>query len=1199
MNNYPFSPFFEILEDSGFRITIRDYRRISTALSASGPWTMPRLRSVLMSLLVRDEEQKEIFLRRFNDFFDVDMEPRIREIDFDLAVKELSNLAQADAGLKRRLEGRRVRRRIQEEAEKAKEKPKRRYLHVLLSILIAASVFLVIDTIVPLIEEKQVETGQTVTKTIESRPEPPEHRNRIYPDMPKIIGPVEKPRAAGDEWKVYAWIGAAFSLLLLAYGVYVKRAARIPVDKAPEYDPQAPRHFRLGRIGGELPPRLSDRQLDELADYLGYFKSVYPGKYLNISASVKSTVDRGGLPTAVFHRRKAVFTVLILEDARCEQAAWNPIAGELAGGLERRGVPVVYGTFENSPARFHTADGATHLLDDLEDFRKGYLLLIFSDGRNLHNRNDTFILESLSRWPMKAWMAMSEPRRLGVAAVRAQKAGIPVYPADPEGLARAMNRYVTERGLVNAEERPDDDAFSDFAFVATPSRVERILGDAHAWAMDCSMIQPVTIALADALRRKFHPHLCVDRFERLMALPKTSRSVTGIRFDDPVLAVLRKQFGIRRSAHDQKAVLSFLLEQLEAAKPPDETGCARMVWKYQYERVRLELAPETAISEMAGLAADESPIRDYIRTEMGAVEIPDEKGKGTVEIPLRIAPKDPASLYRLKKIAGREMGPLEGGLEIPVRRKIALAALLLLTLAAFGWMGKTLWLTEQPAAKIRIAAQGPADPGIRLQKKDGDVWRTAADLNPVSGVPEKAVREIEVKADAQYRLSVIKSGRTIETPLDPGVYDLEVAVEWDNQEQARCVETIPDKNLTVMRCPRSAEKGAGDFVRPSWRERVGEAAGKLRTSICILTDDHEQTLETADILLKTSSVDLVYQTEPAARGESNPEQALQHILDNIGQWADSAQIILLPGGNTGEVMNTSKGRNIGRLAAIEGPPPYVQTPLTQNWRLELNRLFEPAKDDIIRKSHFDSIQIKVNTLMGESGIVLARSREALRRRFSLTIQTKPEDAGVRIIEPETTYQPGVMLKPGDYRVEISKEGYETEARRVAIEDRDVQLRVRLIVKLRHEAVTVSSDEYIKKFNLTENRRPVRYIENEYKDNKDGTITDLATGLVWQQAGSSKTMPYKDASAYVEGLNKKKFAGYDDWRLPTVDELLSLVEPEKQSNGLYIDSVFDRNQYWCWSADRRAGGGAWNVGFNYGLVYWLIVDSSGYVRVCRP
>ena len=58
----------------------------------------------------------------------------------------------------------------------------------------------------------------------------------------------------------------------------------------------------------------------------------------------------------------------------------------------------------------------------------------------------------------------------------------------------------------------------------------------------------------------------------------------------------------------------------------------------------------------------------------------------------------------------------------------------------------------------------------------------------------------------------------------------------------------------------------------------------------------------------------------------------------------------------------------------------------------------------------------------------------------------------------------------------------------------------------------------------------------YQDNGDGTVSDRVTGLMWQQDPGDK-MQYADAIAAVEEFN---LAGYDDWRVPTIKELYSLI-----------------------------------------------------------
>ncbi|MCP4105134.1 MAG: DUF1566 domain-containing protein, partial [Desulfobacteraceae bacterium] len=152
---------------------------------------------------------------------------------------------------------------------------------------------------------------------------------------------------------------------------------------------------------------------------------------------------------------------------------------------------------------------------------------------------------------------------------------------------------------------------------------------------------------------------------------------------------------------------------------------------------------------------------------------------------------------------------------------------------------------------------------------------------------------------------------------------------------------------------------------------------------------------------------------------------------------------------------------------------------------------------------------------------------------------------------------------------------------------------------RKDPVKVSKGEFIKVFGLDGNRRPLEYIPNEYKDNEDGTVTDYATGLMWQQSGSDGYINYKQAQKYIQELNSNRFAGYDDWRLPTIDELISLLEPEKKSGDLYIDPIFDTKQRWCWSSDIESSSVAWGVYFSFGNVDLYNLYNYYYVRGVRP
>lgn len=110
-----------------------------------------------------------------------------------------------------------------------------------------------------------------------------------------------------------------------------------------------------------------------------------------------------------------------------------------------------------------------------------------------------------------------------------------------------------------------------------------------------------------------------------------------------------------------------------------------------------------------------------------------------------------------------------------------------------------------------------------------------------------------------------------------------------------------------------------------------------------------------------------------------------------------------------------------------------------------------------------------------------------------------------------------------------------------------------------------------------------YELRDYNDSK--VVLDHATGLMWQQSGSQRLfngrpLPYEWARKYIKDLNKKRFAGFNDWRLPTFDEAMSLMEREKKNaNHLHIDSVFDNEQPYIWTADRLHLGAGWVIHFH--------------------
>jgi hypothetical protein len=108
------------------------------------------------------------------------------------------------------------------------------------------------------------------------------------------------------------------------------------------------------------------------------------------------------------------------------------------------------------------------------------------------------------------------------------------------------------------------------------------------------------------------------------------------------------------------------------------------------------------------------------------------------------------------------------------------------------------------------------------------------------------------------------------------------------------------------------------------------------------------------------------------------------------------------------------------------------------------------------------------------------------------------------------------------------------------------------------------------------------VKNDFVlENKGDVVFDRATGLRWQRSGSAESMTFARAQEYVAEMNRKKFAGHNDWCLPSLEKAMSLIEPHKTSRGLYLDPNFDIRQLEIWTSDFYNPNRVWSVTFEYG------------------
>jgi hypothetical protein len=90
------------------------------------------------------------------------------------------------------------------------------------------------------------------------------------------------------------------------------------------------------------------------------------------------------------------------------------------------------------------------------------------------------------------------------------------------------------------------------------------------------------------------------------------------------------------------------------------------------------------------------------------------------------------------------------------------------------------------------------------------------------------------------------------------------------------------------------------------------------------------------------------------------------------------------------------------------------------------------------------------------------------------------------------------------------------------------------------------------------RGNTEYGQNDFADNGDGTITDNATGLMWSQTDSGEDLNWEEGLDWVQVKNAQNYMGYNDWRLPNVKELQSIVDYTRSpdtTDSAAIDPLF--------------------------------------------
>jgi hypothetical protein len=176
-------------------------------------------------------------------------------------------------------------------------------------------------------------------------------------------------------------------------------------------------------------------------------------------------------------------------------------------------------------------------------------------------------------------------------------------------------------------------------------------------------------------------------------------------------------------------------------------------------------------------------------------------------------------------------------------------------------------------------------------------------------------------------------------------------------------------------------------------------------------------------------------------------------------------------------------------------------------------------------------------------------------------------------------------------------------------------------------VTEKQIETTEQSELTQNQDQtqesiVKRSPNTFIDNKNGTVTFKTSGLTWQQCAVGQNWTGTTCNGNAKKMNwgeamklSSNFAGYNDWHLPTKEELMTLVECSDDqynqdgscknytlTNKPTINKMAFPNTtssvFWASSSFVNLSYYAWGVYFSSGHPYYYIKFNKGNVRLVR-
>lgn len=150
-------------------------------------------------------------------------------------------------------------------------------------------------------------------------------------------------------------------------------------------------------------------------------------------------------------------------------------------------------------------------------------------------------------------------------------------------------------------------------------------------------------------------------------------------------------------------------------------------------------------------------------------------------------------------------------------------------------------------------------------------------------------------------------------------------------------------------------------------------------------------------------------------------------------------------------------------------------------------------------------------------------------------------------------------------------------------------------EMRREPCRVMYKDIRETLGLDELLRPLSYAVQEFEVVGPLVAFEKNSGLYWQRRGAGFTLDWQQAKEYVSHLNNINWQGRNSWRLPTLEEVLTILNPPLHGVSCSSWPLLDNTIHWLWTSDHCTKKQTWMV--DVVESFFDRLDRDGVASVC--